>query len=72
MPRVEQGVFYTFPSSIVACAITRITDDYKWFIFKALFLLELNHAVDDELEDGYLFVTDVVGCIRTSQWEAAF
>ena len=37
-----------------------------------LFLLVLNHTVDDELEDGYPFVTDVVGCIRTSRREVAF
>ena len=35
----------------------------------SLFLLELNHAIDDELEDGYSFVTDVVDCVRTSRRE---
>ena len=62
-------MFYTFPSNSVARVITRVTDEYEQSIFKALFLLELNHTVDDELEDDSLFVTDVVGCVRTSRWE---
>ena len=41
-------------------------------IFKALFPLVLNHTVDDELEDGHSFVTDVGGCIATSRRMVAF
>ena len=67
--RVERGVLFTCPSDSVARAITRVTDDYERSIFKALFLLELNHSIDDELEDGYPFVTDVVDCVRTSRRE---
>ena len=70
--RNEQEVLYSIPSDIIARAITRVTDDRERSIFKALFLLELNHTIDDELEDGYPFVIDVVGCIRTSRREVAF
>ena len=70
--RNEQEVLYSIPSNIVARAITRVTDERERSIFKALFLLVLNHTVDDELEDGYPFVTNVVGCIRTSRREVAF
>ena len=70
--RNEQEVLYCIPSDIIARAITRVTDDGERSIFKALFLLVLNHTVDDELEDGYPFVTNVVGCIRTSRREVAF
>ena len=70
--RNEQEVLYSIPSDIIARAITRVTDERERSIFKVLFLLVLNHTVDDELEDGYPFVTDVVGCIRTSRREVAF
>jgi len=49
----------------VARAITRVTDDGERSVFKTLFLLVLKHTVDDELEGGYPFVTDVGGRIAS-------
>jgi len=50
----------------VARAITRVTDDGERSVFKTLFLLVLKHTIDEELEDGYPFVTDVGGRIASS------